>query len=63
MYSYGSGAACTLFTLKVSPSYNKDKVISPQSIRIRFQTRTVCSVDQYLVLDKKREQIYNKNNV
>lgn len=55
MYSYGSGVATTLFTLKILPNFQKETFLDLTSIKNNFKNRVICSIDNYEKLNKKRE--------
>jgi len=62
MYSYGSGVATTLFTLKVLPDFNKENFLDLISIKNNFKNRVISSIQNYEKINKNREKIYNKND-
>lgn len=44
LYSYGSGVATSLFTVKILPNFKKQNLINSILIRNTFKNRTICSI-------------------
>ncbi len=62
MYSYGSGVATTLYSIKVNPHYDKNKFLNLSLIRDNLKTRSLMPIEDFDSFSFKREQRYNKNN-
>lgn len=58
LYSYGSGAAASLFSIRLSPDFNRDLVLNTQHLRNMIEHRTKVDISKFEAMNHKRESIY-----
>lgn len=60
MYSYGSGAIASIFSLKFKKEFRKEKVLNLSQINHLMSQRQKTDINKFEVLNQRREFLYNK---
>ena len=60
MYSYGSGAAASVFGLKFNDNFTKEKLLDIDYLNHQMNHRTKIGINKFEALNKRRELLYNK---
>lgn len=63
MYSYGSGCAATVFSLKIHSNFDKNRFLDIKGLNNMMNNRIKVSIDNFEDLNLRRSSLYNKNNI
>ena len=58
MFSYGSGAASTLFSIRFKSSFAKERILNAAHLRHMLQNRTKADISKFEALNHRREALY-----
>ena len=63
MYSYGSGCAASIFSLKIKNNFNKNIFLDVNAINYMMDARIKVKIEEFEHLNLRRSSLYNKNNI
>lgn len=58
LYSYGSGAASSIFTARISSNFNKERFLNYKYLHHMMEHRTKIDIGKFEALNHKRESLY-----
>ena len=62
MYSYGSGAAASIFSLKFKKDFKKERLLNLNQLNHQMNSRQKTDINKFEVLNQRREFLYNKKD-